>query len=65
MLAESLGMEKIGWIYTCTDHDSIMTPDKIIQAAKYQMENLVQHPSGYEVPKFMTVILRSKSFRSF
>lgn len=60
MVASGLGLEKIGWIYTSTNQDAIMSPDKMIQAAKYQMEHIVNHPCGYKVPKFITVILKSK-----
>lgn len=47
MLAGSLGMEKLGWIYTTGDNSTIMPAEKIIQAAQLQLDNLVEHPSGY------------------
>ena len=60
MVASSLGLEKIGWIYTTNEQDTIMTPQKIIEASKFQIDHIVKHPCGYKVPKFITVVMKSK-----
>jgi nuclear protein localization family protein 4 len=58
MIARSLGLQKIGWIYTTRDTSIYMTPEKIIQAAEFQNKHLVNHPCGYKVPKWINVIMR-------
>ena len=60
IVASSLGLQKIGWIYTSRDHDVYMSPNHIMKAAQFQNEHLVTHQLGFKVPKFITVVLRRK-----
>lgn len=61
LVASSLGMQKIGWIYTSRDHDVFMSPAHIMKAAQFQNEHLVTHQLGFKVPKFITVVLKRRS----
>jgi nuclear protein localization family protein 4 len=61
LVASSLGMQKIGWIYTSRDHDVFMSPAHIMKAAQVQNEHLVTHQLGFKVPKFITVVLKRRS----
>jgi nuclear protein localization family protein 4 len=58
IIANGLGLQKIGWMYTSRDHDTFMSPQHIIKAAEYQNENLVKHGLGFQVPKFISVVLK-------
>lgn len=58
MIARSMGMQKLGWIYTSRNTTQYMTPKEIIMAAEFQNKHLVNHACGYKVPKWLNVIMR-------
>lgn len=60
IVASSLGLQRIGWIYTSRDHEVYMSPAHIMKAAQFQNETLVSHQLGFKVPKFITVVLRRR-----
>lgn len=62
MIANGLSLERVGWIYTETNHDTIMDEKKVRMTARMQEEYRVAHSSGYEISNFITVILRSNIF---
>lgn len=57
MVAESLQLQPVGWIYTSRNKDCYMSPEETIQAARLQNQHLEEHQIGYKVPKFVTVVL--------
>jgi nuclear protein localization family protein 4 len=46
-IANGLSLERVGWIYTETNHDTVMDEKKLKMAAKMQEEYRVMHSSGY------------------
>ena len=46
-IANGLSLERVGWIYTETNHDTVMDEKKLRMAAKMQEEYRVMHSSGY------------------
>ena len=58
MIAGALELESIGWIFTSINHDAYLSSHEIRQAAKFQQEHLTDHPSGYKVSKYATVVLK-------
>ncbi len=62
LIANGLSLERVGWIYTETNHDTVMDEKKLKMSARLQKENRVMHSSGYEISNFVTVILRSIFF---
>ena len=62
LLAESLSLEKVGWVFTSTDHDSFISPNDMKKIAEMQEKFSVDHPEGFKVSKFVTVIIKRKIF---
>lgn len=60
-IAEGLGLEKVGIIFTSRDKENYISPEQSLMIAKYQNQHLQQHACGYMVPKFVTVILHEYS----
>jgi nuclear protein localization protein 4 homolog len=60
MIAESLSLEKVGWIFTSINHDAFLSSQEIRKIAKYQEQYKVEHPEGYQVSKFVTVVVKPK-----
>lgn len=61
MIAASLGLERIGHIFTSLNKEKIfLTSDQMREAARYQQEHLVDHPEGYKVSKWVTVRVELK-----
>lgn len=60
MLAESLSLEKVGWIFTSINHDTFLSSTEIRRVSKYQEKYLVEHPEGYKVSKFVTVVVKPR-----
>ena len=59
MIAESLGLECIGWIITCPGVDKNTLPSEMIaKAARLQARYSYNHPCGLKVPKFITLVLK-------
>jgi nuclear protein localization family protein 4 len=58
-IANGLSLERVGWIYTETNHDTVMDEKKLRMAARMQEDYRVMHSSGYEISNYITVILRS------
>lgn len=56
-VAEAMGLEMVGWIYTSRDKENYISPKESVMIAKLQNEHLHKHACGYMVPKFVTVIL--------
>jgi len=57
-IAEALSLERIGWIFTTIDSNSVLTSYETRMAAKLQEQHVVIHPCGYRVTKFITVVMR-------
>ena len=60
MLAESLGLERVGWIFTSINHDTFLSAQEIRKVAQLQEKYLVEHPEGYKVSKFVTVVVKPR-----
>lgn len=60
MVASSLSLEKIGWIYTSLNHDQFLTPKEIREIAQMQEKYSIEHPEGVKVSKFVTVVVKPK-----
>ena len=54
-----LSLERVGWIYTETNNDVVMSEKHVRMAAQFQESFQVPHESGYAISNFITVILRS------
>lgn len=63
MVAQSLTLECVGWIYTSinTDKNVCMTSYDVRKTSKYQEQFITVHPSGYKVSKFITVVVKPKN----
>ena len=59
-VAKSLGLQKVGWIYTSLNHESFLTPKEIREIAQKQEEFSVEHPEGVRVSKFVTIVVKPK-----
>lgn len=60
-VAEGLSLERIGVIVTTLNQDKVfMTSQQLRWSARLQQEHLVDHPEGYKVTKFVTVIVEKK-----
>lgn len=62
MVAAGLGLERVGWIFTTKDSDITLTCEQLRKAAKLQQEHSFQHPLGFKVSKFVTVVVQPNSF---
>lgn len=61
MIAEALTLERVGYIFTTLNKDKVfMTSDQLRRSARLQQEHLVDHPDGYKVSKFVTVVVEQK-----
>ena len=59
-LAASLTLEKVGWIFTSINQETFLTSQEIRQVSRYQEQYKVDHPEGYKVSKFVTVVVKPK-----
>jgi len=57
-LAQALGLERIGWIFTSIDPHSILTSYEVRIAARLHQLHVAEHHTGYKVSKFITIVLR-------
>jgi nuclear protein localization family protein 4 len=53
-----LSLERVGWIFTETNHDVVMSEKHVRMAAHFQEQHRVPHESGYDISNFISVILR-------
>ena len=60
MIAEALTLEKVGWIFTSINQDTFLTSQEIRRIAQLQEQYKVDHPEGYKVSKFVTVVVKPK-----
>ena len=60
MIAEALTLEKVGWIFTTINHDAFLSSSEVRKVAKLQEQHLVEHPEGYKVSKFVTVVVQPR-----
>lgn len=58
MIISTLGLERIGWLFTTYEKDMFLTSEEIIQASKYQEMFKVKHPIGLDVSKQITIVMR-------
>jgi nuclear protein localization family protein 4 len=58
MIAESLSLERVGLIFTSINQDMFLTSQEIKKIARYQEQYKVDHPEGYKVSKFVTVVVK-------
>jgi nuclear protein localization family protein 4 len=55
-MAEALGLERVGWIFTSRGGGSVVSPGQMVMAAQFQNKWLATHACGYKVPKFLSVV---------
>lgn len=60
MVAEALGFEKVGWMFTSITQDVFLTQQEIRRIAQLQEQYKVDHPAGLKVSKFVTVVVKAK-----
>lgn len=60
MIAEALTLEKVGLIFTSINQDTFLSSQEIRKIAKYQEQYVVDHPEGYKVSKFATVVIKPR-----
>lgn len=60
MIAEALTLEKVGWTFTSINHDTFLSAQEVRQVAKYQEQYKVDHPEGYKVSKFVTLVVKPR-----
>lgn len=53
-----LTLERVGWIFTDSNHDVVMSANHVRMAASLQEQFKVPHESGYDISNFISVILR-------
>lgn len=53
-----LTLERVGWIFTDSNHDVVMSEKHARMAARLQDQYKVPHESGYDISNFISVILR-------
>lgn len=58
-MVTGLTLERVGWIFTETNHDVIMSEKHVRMAAEFQEQHRVPHESGYDISNFISVILRT------
>lgn len=58
-VAESLSLERIGWIITETNHDTFLSQHEVRTACRFQERYSVRHATGYEISNFFTVVMRT------
>lgn len=58
MLADALGLERIGWLFTTYHKDMFLSSQELLEAAKRQEMFKVRHPIGLDVSKQITIVLR-------
>ncbi|SBT74594.1 nuclear protein localization protein 4, putative [Plasmodium ovale] len=56
IIAERLGLERIGWIFTHLPRKEYITSDEVVHIAKLQLENIKKntHYTNYSVSNFIT-----------
>lgn len=60
MIASALSLEKVGWIFTSINHDTFLSSQEVRKVAQLQQKYLVEHPEGYKVSKFVTVVVKPR-----
>lgn len=60
MIAAALSLERVGWIFTSINQDTFLTSQEIRKVAEFQEQYKVDHPEGYMVSKFITVVVKPK-----
>ena len=60
MIANTLGLERVGTIFTKIDQDTLLTSEEVKKAAQMQQMFSYPHPQGLEVAKFVTVVVTLK-----
>lgn len=58
LMATSLGLERVGWMFTKIDQETILTGSELRKAAAYQNEHQFDHPLGFKCSKFVTVVVQ-------
>ena len=60
MIAEALSLERVGYIFTTLNKDKVfLTSQQLRQSAKYQQDHIVNHPDGFKVSKYVTVVVQA------
>lgn len=57
-IANGLTLELVGWMFTSLNQEVFLTSQEIRKIAKLQQDHLVDHPEGYKVSKFATVVAK-------
>lgn len=56
LVAERLGLERIGWIYTGLPRDELLNAQEVYEIAKLQtIYSSTEHYSGYRLSTFLSV----------
>ena len=58
LLSECLTLECVGWVFTSTNQENVISADEIKKIAEMQEKFSVMHPFGNRVSKFVTVIIK-------
>lgn len=59
-IACALGLEKVGHIFTKIDQDTFLNSHEIRRAAQLQQQHIFDHPDGFKVSKYVTVVVQPK-----
>jgi hypothetical protein len=57
-VASKLGFYRVGQIYTNNNNDLHLSSSEIRSMAEHQHNNMVKHSWGYDVSKFVTVVVK-------
>lgn len=60
MIAAALGLEKVGHIFTKIDQETYLSSSEIRRCAQLQQDHVWDHPDGFKVSKFVTVVVQPK-----
>lgn len=59
-IAQSLGFERLGFVFTTLNQSAFLTNEEFFRAAKMQEEYAINHPIGMRVSKQITLVLRGE-----
>lgn len=60
MVADSLSLQRVGWIYTSLNHEQFLSAKEIREIAAMQERFAIDHPEGLKIPKFVTIVVKPK-----
>lgn len=60
LIAAALSLERVGWIFTSLNQEVCLTAQETRKVARLQEMYKVDHPEGYKVSKFVTVVVKPR-----